>query len=97
MEHLTFVQKRLSAVGNKRISRFFDSTREPLSRVTALVNSTWVFLLLSFNIVISWKMPLFKVWSEDKLNKKFMVAENFTELVSTVALTCLEGGGFDPL
>ena len=22
-------------------------------------------------------MPLFKVWNEDKLNKKFVVAENF--------------------
>ena len=42
-------------------------------------------------------MPLFKVWSEDKLNTKFVLAENFAELVSTVALTCLEGGGFDPL
>ena len=42
-------------------------------------------------------MPLFKVWSEDKLNKKFVVAENFAELVSTAALTCLEGWGFDPL
>ena len=27
-------------------------------------------------------MPLFKAWSEDKLNKKFVVAENFAELVS---------------
>ena len=27
-------------------------------------------------------MPLFKVWSEDKLKKKFVVAENFAELVS---------------
>ena len=27
-------------------------------------------------------MPLFKVWSEDKLNKKFVVAENFAEFVS---------------
>jgi len=29
-------------------------------------------------------MPLFKVhvWSEDKLNKKFVVAENLAELVS---------------
>ena len=27
-------------------------------------------------------MPLFKVWSEDKLNKKFVVAENFTEFFS---------------
>ena len=26
-------------------------------------------------------MPLFKAWSEDKLNKKFVVAENFVELV----------------
>ena len=28
-------------------------------------------------------MPLFKVWSEDKLNKKFAVVENFAELVLT--------------
>ena len=42
-------------------------------------------------------MPLFKVWSEDKLNKKFVVAENFAELVSTAALTCLESWRFDPL
>ena len=27
-------------------------------------------------------MPLFKAWSEDKLNKKFVVAENFSEFVS---------------
>ena len=79
--HLTFVSKRLSAVGSKRISQFFDSAREPRSRVIAFVDSTWVFLLLSFYIVISWYMPLFKVWSEDKLNKKFIVP----------------GGGFDPL
>ena len=26
-------------------------------------------------------MPLFKAWSEDKLNKKFLVAENFEKLV----------------
>ena len=42
-------------------------------------------------------MPLLKVWSGDKLNKKFIVAENFAELISTVVLACLEGGGFDPL
>ena len=95
--HLTFVSKRLSAVGSKRISQFSDSAGEPRSRVIALVDSTWVFLLLSFYIVLSWNMPLFKVWSEDKLNKKFIVAENFAELVSTVCFTCLEGGGFDPL
>ena len=97
MGHLTFVSKRLSAVGSKRISQFFDSARERRSRVIALVDTTWVFLLLSFYIVISWNMPLFKVWSKDKLNKKFLVAENFVELVSTIALACLEGGGFDPL
>ena len=95
--HLTFVSKRLSEVGSKRISQFFDSARKPRSRVIALVDSTWGFLLLSFYIVISWSMPLFKVWNEDKLNKKFVVAENFAELVSTVALACLEGEGFDPL
>ena len=97
MGHLTFVSKRLSAVGSKRISQFFDSARERRSRVIALVDSTWVSLLLSFYIVISWSMPLFQVWGEDKLNKKFVVAENFAELLSAAALTCLEGGGFDPL
>ena len=108
MGHLTFVSKRLSAVGSKRISQFFDSAREPRSQVIALVDSTWVFLLLSFYIVISWNMPLFKVWSEDNLNKKFVVAENFAELVSQLLehawrvgdLTLFEaqtGGAFDRL
>ena len=97
MGHLTFVSKRLSAVRSKRISQFFDSARERRSRVIALVDSTWVFLFLSFYIVLLWNMPLSKVCSEDKLNKEFVVAENFVELVSTAALTCLEGGGFDPL
>ena len=97
MGHLTFVPNRLSAVGNKRVSQFFDSASEPRSRVIVLVDSMWVFLLSSFYMVLSWNMPLLKVWSEDKLNKKFVVAENFAELVSTVCFTCLEGGGFDPL
>ena len=98
MGQLTLVSKRLSAVGSKRISQFFDSASELRSRVTiALVDSTWVFLLLSFYIVLSCNMPLFKVWSEDKLYKKFVVTENFAELVSTVCFTYLEGGGFDPL
>ena len=57
--HLTFVSKRVSAVGSKRISQFFDSAGEPRSRVIALVDSPWVSLLLSFYIVISWNMPLF--------------------------------------
>ena len=83
MVHLTFVPKRLSAVGNKRILQFFDSASEPCSQVIALVDSTWVFFLLfSFYIVMSWNMPLFKVWSEDKLNKKFVVAENLFPNVS---------------
>ena len=34
-------------------------------------------------------MPLFKAWSEDKLNKKFVVAENFAELVSKCKRFCL--------
>ena len=88
MGHLTFVSKCLSAVGSKRILQFFDSAGETRSPVIVLVDSTWVFLLLSFYIVLS--------WSEVKLNKKFVVAENFAE-VSTVCFTCLEGGGFDPL
>ena len=95
--HLTFVSKRLSAVGSRRISQFFDSAGEPRSRVIVLVDFAWVFLLLSFYMVPSWNMPLLKVWSEDKLNKKFVVAENFAELVSTVCFTWLVGGGFDPL
>ena len=79
MGHLTFVSKCLSAVGSKRISQFFGSAGEPRSRVIALVDSMWVFLLLSFYIVISWNMPLFKMWTEDKLNNKFLVVENFAE------------------
>ena len=75
--HLTFVSKRLSAVRSKRISQFFDLAGEPRSRAIALVDSTWGFLLLSFYIVLSWNVPLFKVWSEDKLNKEFVVAEKF--------------------
>ena len=46
-------------------------------------------LLLSFYIVISWNKSLFKAWSEDKLNKKFIVAENFAELVSKGKRSCL--------
>ena len=88
MGHLTFVPKRLSAVGNKRISQFFDSASELRSRVIVLVDSTWVFLLWVY-IVMSWNMPLFKVWSEDKLNKKFTVAENFAKLVSKGKRFCL--------
>ena len=48
MGHLISVPKCLSAIGNKRISQFFDSARESRSRVIALVDSTWVFLLLFY-------------------------------------------------
>ena len=85
MGHLTFVSKRLSAVGSN--SRFFDSAGEPHSPVIALVDSTWVFLLLLFYIVLSWNMPLFKVWSEDKLNKKFVVTENFAAIFGKFLLS----------
>ena len=87
---LTFVSKRLSAVGSKRISQLFDSEGERRSRVIALVDSTWVFLFLSFYIVLSWHMPLFREWSEDKLNKNF---ENFAELVSAVCFNVPGGWG----
>ena len=80
--HLTSVSKRLSVVGNKRILQFTDSACELRSQVIALVDSTWGFLLLSFYIVISWNMSLFKAWREDKLNMKFIVAKHFAELVS---------------
>ena len=93
MGHLTFMSKRLSAVGSKKISQFFDSAGEPRSRVIPLVHSTRVFLLLSFYIVLSWNMPFFQVWSEDKLNKQFVVAENFAELVSTVCFNMPGGWG----
>ena len=46
--HLTFVSKRLSAVGSKRILQFFDSAGEPRSRVIALVDSTWFFCCCRF-------------------------------------------------
>ena len=46
--HLTFVSKRLSAVGSKRISQFFDSAGEPRSRVIALVDSTRFFCCCRF-------------------------------------------------
>ena len=45
--HLTFVSKRLSAVGNKRFSQFFDSAREPRSQVIALVDS-----YVGFSVVV---------------------------------------------
>ena len=39
----------------------------------------------------------FVVWSEDKLNKKLVVAKNFAELVSTVCFNMPGSEGLDPL
>ena len=47
MGHLTSVSKRLSAVGNKRFSQFFDSALEPRSQVIALVDS-----YVGFSVVV---------------------------------------------
>ena len=52
MEHLTFVSKRQSAVGNKWISQFFDSAHAPRSRVIALVDSTRVFSVLVVTLFV---------------------------------------------
>ena len=46
--HLTFVSKRLSAVGSKRISQFFDSAGEPRSRVRFCVGFSVVVVLYSY-------------------------------------------------
>ena len=82
MGHLTNVCQRSETKG------FCDSLIQHVSRIS-FVDSTWVFLLLSFYIVISWDLPLFKLWSEDKLNKKFVGAENFAELVPIGKRFCL--------
>ena len=44
---------------------FFDSARETRSRVIALVDFTWVFLLLSFYVVISWNRPFYSCLPSD--------------------------------
>ena len=74
--NFTFLSKRLSGRKQKDFA-VLDSASEPRSRIIALVDSTWVFvLLLLFYMLISWNMTLFKAWSKDKLNKKFVLAEN---------------------
>ena len=70
------MSKRVSAVGNKS---FRNS--QHMRRVHRSLLLTILLLSLHY-IVTSWNMPLFKVWSEDKLNKKLVVAENLPELVS---------------
>jgi len=70
------VSKRLSAVGNKKDFAIFDTAREPHSQIIALVDSRWVFfsvVVVLYSYIVD--MPLFKAWSEDKLNKKCVVAE----------------------
>ena len=75
MGHLYFVSKGLSAVGNKRFSQFSDSAHAPRSRVIPCG------FFCRCRYIIAWNMSLFKAWSEEKLNKKFVVAEIFAELV----------------
>ena len=75
MGHLYFVSKGLSAVGNKRLSQFSDSAHAPRSRVIPCG------FFCCCRYIIAWNMSLFKAWSEEKLNKKFVVAEIFAELV----------------
>ena len=47
---------------------FRNSLIQHVSRV--LVDSTWVFRLLSFYIVISWNMPLLKAWGRRQAQQK---------------------------
>ena len=76
-----FVKKKLTFIWIQHASRIHGSL--------LLSIPGGFFLLLSFYIVTSWYMSLFKAWSEDKLNKKFVVAENFAELVSKGKGFCL--------
>ena len=76
MGHLNFVSKHLSVVGNKRILQFFDSAHTPHSQVIPCG------FFCCCRHIIAWNMSFFKVWTEDKLNKKYVVAEIFAELVS---------------
>jgi len=81
------LHRRLSAVGNKKILQFFDTAHKPHLRVIAFVDFKWVILWLSFYIVTSWNMPFFKGCGEDKLNTKFVVAENFVCIKARAFLT----------
>ena len=46
-------------------------------------------VVVLYSGICLWNMPLLKVWSEDKLNKKFVVAENFAKLASKGKRFCL--------
>ena len=76
MGHLNFVSKRLSVGGNKRILQFFDSAHAPRSQVIPCG------FFCGCRDITAWNMSLFKVWSKDKLNEKYVVAAIFAELVS---------------
>ena len=73
--HLKFVSKHLSVVGNKRILQFFDSAHAPHSQAIPCG------FFCCCRHIIAWNVSFFKVWSNDKLNKKYVVAEIFAELV----------------
>ena len=51
MGHLTLVSKRLSEVGSKRISQFFDSAVEPRSR-SLLLSIPPVFVVVVVVVVL---------------------------------------------
>ena len=87
---MTFVLKRLSAVGSKRISQFFDSARVAaftghcscrfhVGFFAVVILYSYIVVVILYSYIVEYA---FKVWSEDKLNKKFVEAENVAELVS---------------
>ena len=78
MGHLTFVSKT-SVSGRKQKDFAILSLIQHVSRVHGSLLLSRAFFCCC----------LFKVWSEDKLNKKFVVAENFAELVSEGKRFCL--------
>ena len=71
MGHFDFPAK--TSVSGRKQKDFAYSLIQHVSRVHGsllLSIPRGFFLLLSFYIVISWNMSLFKAWSEHKLNKK---------------------------
>ena len=84
MGHLYFMSKHLSVVGKKRMLQFFDSAHAPHSQVIPCG------FFCCCRHTAAWDMSFFKVWSEDKLNKKYVVAEIFAELFELSTLNCFQ-------
>ena len=57
-------------------------SRVQRSLLSSIPRGLFCCYIMYSNIVISQNMPLFKVWNDDNVNKKFIVAENFTQLVA---------------